>query len=66
MDNLQIQVDEMRSEMIKTDSLDIWSKDMEGAITPVLSIFYGRMRKLELVGLMMAGVSSVTNETPSP
>ena len=36
--------------MIKTDQLEIWAKDMEGAITPVLSIIYKRVRKLEMGG----------------
>ena len=39
---------------------------MEGAITLVLYIIDDRMRKLEIGGGMMAGGSSVTNDTPSP
>ena len=66
VDNLQSQVDDMREEMIKTDCLEMWGKDMEGGITTVLSILDYRMRKLELGRGMMAGDSSVKNETPSP
>ena len=40
----------MQAEMVKTDGLELWSEDMEGVITPVLTIFYERMRKLEIGG----------------
>ena len=56
----------MRVEMIKTDQIEIWTKDMEGAITTVLSILYDRMRKLEIGGGIMAGGLSIKNDTSSP
>ena len=62
----QSQVDEMRTEMIKTDQLEIWAKNMEGGITLVLSILDDWMGKLEIEGGIMAEGSSVTNDTPSP
>ena len=39
---------------------------MERAITMVLSILDNRMRKIEIGGEMMAGLSYVTNDNPSP
>ena len=60
------QMDEMRAEMIKTDRLEMWEKYMERAITMVLSILENRMRKIEIGGEMMAGLSYVTNDNPSP
>ena len=53
----------MRVEMIKTDRLDMWEKDMEGDITQGLSVLDDRMRKLEIGGWMMPGGSYVTNDT---
>ena len=50
--------------MIKTDHLEMCAKYMEGAITPVLSTIDDRMRKLELGGGIMAGGSSITDDTP--
>ena len=63
--DLQIQVNEMRAEMIKTDRLEMWAKYMEGGINPVLSILDDRMIKLDIGGGMMSGGSFVTNDTPS-
>ena len=51
--------------MIKNNRLEMWAKYMEKGITPVLSILDDRMRKLELGGGTVAGVSSIKNETPS-
>ena len=55
MANLQSQVDDLRTEMIKTDWLEMWDQDMEGATTPFLSILDNWMRKLEIGGGIMAG-----------
>ena len=44
----------------------MWAKNMEGYITPVLSILDDLMRKLEIGGGMMSWGSSVTNDNPSP
>ena len=55
VDNLQIQVYEMWAEMIKTYWLDMWAKNMEGAITLFLSILDNRMRKLGIGGGIISG-----------
>ena len=64
MANIQIQVDEMQEEIIKTDWLNMWAEDMEGDITTFLSILDDHMRKLEIWRGMTAGVSFFTNDTP--
>ena len=56
----------MWSEMVKTYRLELWEKDTEGAITPVLYILYGWVMKLDIRGGIIAGVKLVTNNTPSP
>ena len=38
---------------------------MEGGITPVISILYDQLRKLEIGGGIIAGESSLPNDTPS-
>ena len=56
----------MWAEMFKTDRLEIWEKDMEGAITPVLYILDDQMRKLVIGVSIIEGVQSFPNYTPSP
>ena len=63
MANLKREVDEMRSDMVKSDSLELWSKDMEVAITPVLTILDEHMRNLDIRG----GVTNnIENSIPYP
>ena len=40
----------MRSEIVKSYRLELWSKDMEGSVTPVLTIYDERMIKLGIGG----------------
>ena len=55
----------MRTDIIKMYRLEMWSKDMEGSITPVLSTLYDWMRKLEIGGGLIAGDTSVPKDNPS-
>ena len=63
MEIFQSEVDEMRSEMVKSDRLEIWSKYMEGATTPVLTILDDRMINTDIGGRV---TNNIDNDTPFP
>ena len=44
MADLQREVDTMRTEMVNTDGIDVWSQEMEGAISPILAILDDQMK----------------------
>ena len=53
----------MRAEIVKSYRLELWSKYMEGSVTPVLTISDERMRKLGIGG----GVTNnIEKGTPYP
>ena len=63
MVNLQREVNKMWAEMVKSDHIVIWSRDVEVTITPVLIILYESMKHMKIGG----GVTkNIENENPSP
>ena len=49
MAELQRELDTIRTDMVKTGHLEVWSQDMEGAINPVLSILDELMKNWRCV-----------------
>ena len=63
MTELQRNIYTMRAERVKTDCLDVWSQEMQGAINPVLDILDQYMKRLEMGKQMPTNTEGYTTRS---